>query len=85
MFILRIVTNEQGIENIHLGEQFTVINNQLNEPTFKGICKEQGFNESSFYGIVRYKNSYYPLSKSKKDVLLKYYIVTENGNTYEKL
>ena len=80
MFYLRTVEDNM-ISNTCLGKSYWTVNKKDNPKEFDAIVKENGFNEDTIYKIVidSYGTNFVIISKYKN------FIVTENGNTYERL
>ena len=80
MFYLRTV-EDNIISNTCLGKSYWSVNKKDNPNEFNAIVKENGFNKDTIHKIVvgSCGTNFVIISKYKN------YIVTENGNTYEKL
>ena len=69
-------------ENIALGNSYSVVHFLTNKDQFEAIADDRGFNKESVFSIIHsdVANAEIALIRGYE-----YYVMTENGSTYEKL
>ena len=81
MFILRMIDENRMTCNYELSDNYSVVSKHYNPKEFQDFCDMHNVLPEAYDGIISDENGkFFPLHKDTH-----YYVMTENGKTFERL